>query len=1093
MAESNSNDTNAKTHTFGLRWVPRTTGLILGFWAIACAFLAVVVQLRHISEDLIKFVDSYLLLFSPNLAYASFLGLLSATVTTRKRAGWWALMAFLLLNLVATEGITRDFGFKGVTASIIAASFLVLVALSRRHFATRVRRASFLKGLLVLAVGLAISVAAGLALVETFHGSLPGNQRFAWTVNKVFGGLIENSSFDGTTMDWVSDLLGFFGALSLLAAVAVVFQTQQIRAELRPAEEEAVRALLANHGGNDSLGYFATRRDKAAVFAKSGKAAVMYRVEIGVCLASGDPIGDPEAWPHAIAAWQALADGYGWSQAVMGASEAGAHAYEAAGLNAIQLGDEAIIYTPTFSIEGNDMHVVRQAVRRVEKLGVTVRIRRHRKVSALEMRHVIDCAENWRGDETERGFSMALGRLADPADGDCLLVEALDDNGQLIALLSFVPWGAGGVSLDLMRRDPEAPNGVIEFMVAELSRRGIALSIARISLNFAVFRAAFEEGSRIGAGPVLRAWRRALILLSRWWQLEALYRSNVKFRPHWNPRYLCYDDARMLVRIGFASGIAEGFVAIPDRLRSHRSIRPANLSDAELHAIVAHQLAERQRSLAERPVPEQMRARIDKIDRVLAAGEQPYPPATPISHRTTDIPRSAEGEGVTVSGRLVRIRDHGGVIFVDVRDWSGDVQIVLERDRLGREALATFSAWFDLGDLADFTGTVGITNSGQRSVEAASWRMSAKCLHPLPDKWRGMSDPDSRVRRRYLDLAINEETRSLTRLRSTVLRQLRDSLQGRDFLEVETPILQPIHGGANARPFTTHINAYDLDLYLRIAPELYLKRLCVGGMDRVFEIGRTFRNEGADSSHNPEFTILEAYQAHSDYRVMLTLCRELIQEAAVAVYGEAIAMRLDGDGGFTPFDISGDWPVLTVREAVSLAVDTVIDSTTPAAVLQQLCDNKSIVWQDDWDAGQLLLELYEQLVEATTEAPTFYTDFPVSVSPLTRSRDDDPELVERWDLVAFGMELGTAYSELTDPIEQRRRLRAQSIRAAQGDIEAMELDEDFLEALEYAMPPTGGLGMGVDRLVMLLTGRSIRETLPFPLTKPLRAGERPGR
>ena len=1093
MAESDPDDANAKTRTFALRWVPRTTGLILGFWAIACAFLAIVVPLRHISEGLIKFVDSYILLFSPNLAYASFLGLLSAAVTTRKRAGWWALMAFLLLNLVATEGLTRDFGFKGVTASLIAAFFFVLVALSRRHFATRVRKASFLKGLLVLAVGLAISVATGLALVETFHGSLPGNQRFAWTVNKVFGGLIENSSFDGTTMDWVSDLLGFFGALSLLAAVAVVFQSQQIRAELRPAEEEAVRALLANHGGNDSLGYFATRRDKAAVFARSGKAAVMYRVEIGVCLASGDPIGDPEAWPHAIAAWQALADGYGWSQAVMGASEAGAHAYEAAGLNAIQLGDEAIIYTPTFSIEGNDMHVVRQAVRRVEKLGVTVRIRRHRKVSALEMSHVIDCAENWRGDETERGFSMALGRLADPADGDCLLVEALDDNGQLIALLSFVPWGAGGVSLDLMRRDPEAPNGVIEFMVAELSRRGIALSIARISLNFAVFRAAFEEGSRIGAGPVLRAWRRALILLSRWWQLEALYRSNVKFRPHWNPRYLCYDDARMLVRIGFASGIAEGFVAIPDRLRSHRSIRPANLSDAELHAIVAHQLAERQRSLAERPVPEQMRARIAKIDRVLAGGQQPYPPATPISHRTTDIPRSAEGAGVTVSGRLVRIRDHGGVIFVDLRDWTGDVQIVLERDRLGREALTTFSAWFDLGDLADFTGTVGITHSGQRSVNADSWRMSAKCLHPLPDKWRGMSDPDSRIRRRYLDLAINEETRSLTRLRSTVLRQLRDSLQGRDFLEVETPILQPIHGGANARPFTTHINAYDLDLYLRIAPELYLKRLCVGGMDRVFEIGRTFRNEGADSSHNPEFTILEAYQAHSDYRVMLTLCRELIQEAAVAVYGEAIAMRLDGDGGLTPFDISGDWPVLTVREAVSLAVDTVIDSTTSAAVLQQLCDSKSIAWQDDWDAGQLLLELYEQLVEATTEAPTFYTDFPVSVSPLTRSRDDDPELVERWDLVAFGMELGTAYSELTDPIEQRRRLRAQSMRAAQGDIEAMELDEDFLEALEYAMPPTGGLGMGVDRLVMLLTGRSIRETLPFPLTKPLRAGERPGR
>lgn len=1084
---SNSAPDQSKARSFTLRWVPRTAGLILGTWAIACAVLAIVVPLRRVSEGLIDFVDNYILLFSPNLAYASFLGLLAAAVTTRKRAGWRALVALLLINLVATEGLVRTFGYKGVYSTLVAVPALVIVVLSRNYFTTRVRKASFLKGLVVLAAGLAISVAAGLILVEALHGTLPMSQRFGWTVNKVFGGLIENSSFDGKTPDWVSDVLGFLGALSLLAAVAVVFQSQRMRAELRPAEEEAIRALLANHGSNDSLSYFATRRDKAVAFAKSGKAAVMYRVEIGVCLASGDPIGDPEAWPHAIAAWRSLADEYGWSQAVMGASEEGAHAYEAAGLNAIQLGDEAIIATSEFSLEGRDMHVVRQAVRRIERLDVTVRIRRHRKVPEDEMQHVITCAERWRGDESERGFSMALGRLADPADGNCLLVEALDADGQLIGLLSFVPWGSSGVSLDVMRRDPAAPNGVIEFMVAELARRGAALSISRISLNFAVFRAAFEEGNRIGAGPILRAWRRSLILLSRWWQLEALYRSNVKFRPHWNPRFVCYDDARMLVRIGFASGIAEGFVNIPDWIRSTRGIQPQRLSVDQLGAIVEHQAEDRRRSLAGRPAPEQMRTRIDKLDRVVAAGERPYPSSRPISHRAQDLPASADGADVTLSGRLIRLRDHGGVIFLDVRDWSGDVQIVLERDRIGAQALTTFTAWFDLGDLADFTGTIGLTNNGQRCVYATSWRMSAKCLHPLPDKWRGLSDPDSRVRHRYVDLAINQESRSLTRLRSTVLRQLRESLHTREFLEVETPVLQPIHGGANARPFTTHINAYDLDLYLRIAPELYLKRLCVGGMERVFEIGRTFRNEGADSTHNPEFTILEAYKAHSDYADMLKTCRELIQEAAIAVYGEPIAMRPDDAGGFVPVDLSGEWPVMTIHAAVSRAVGVDLDSSTPLAALQHLCDDHSVVWQDDWDPGQLVLELYEQLVEANTVMPTFYTDFPVSVSPLTRSRDDNPDLVERWDLVAFGMELGTAYSELTDPIEQRRRLRAQSLRAAQGDIEAMELDEDFLEALEYAMPPTGGLGMGVDRLVMLLSGRNIRETLSFPLTKPRRS------
>lgn len=1073
-----------------LEWVPRATGLFLGVWAIACAVLAVIPRLRDVAEPLVDFADNYILLFSPNLAYASFVGLLAAAVTTRKRAGWWALTVFLTINLGATEGMLRTYTFKGVTATIIAGAGLLLVVLARKHFRTRVRKASFLKALIVLAASLAASVIGGFMIVEALHGSLPGSQRFAWTVNKVFGGLIENSSFDGKTKDWISDLLGFFGAVSLLGAVAIVFQSQRMRSDLRPAEEEAIRALLATSGANDSLGYFATRRDKAVVFAPSGKAAILYRVEIGVCLASGDPIGDPQAWPQAIAAWQALADEYGWTPAVMGASEAGARAYEAAGLNAIQLGDEAIIETGTFTIEGRDMHVVGQAVRRIERLGITMQVRRHRKVPAEDMQLVIECAEKWRGDETERGFSMALGRLADPADGDCLLVEALDPDGQLIALLSFVPWGASGVSLDLMRRDPQAPNGVIEFLVAEIARRGPALSIARISLNFAVFRAAFEEGSRIGAGPVLRAWRRALILLSRWWQLEALYRSNVKFRPHWNPRFLCYDDARMLVRVGFASGIAEGFVNIPERLRSRRGIQPPRLSVDELASIVEYQAEERSRMVAEQPVSEQMRTRLDKLARVTENGDAAYPSAATITHDAVEVATLKIGTAVTISGRIMRMRDHGGVIFADLRDWSGDAQIVLDQASLGIPALTVFGRQFDLGDLADFSGTTGHTQTGTPCVHGTAWRMSAKCLHPLPNKWLGLTDPDSRVRRRYVDLAVNPDSRDLTRLRSNVLRQLRASLHQRGFLEVETPVLQPVHGGANARPFLTHINAYDLDLYLRIAPELYLKRLCVGGMERVFEIGRTFRNEGADGTHNPEFTMLEAYQAHSDYLGMLDTCRELIQAAATAAYGTPIAMRPNDSGGFDAVDLAGEWAVVSVHSAVSKAVGAPIDSATSITKLQQLSDGVGVLWQDTWDAGQIVLELYEQLVEAATVMPTFYIDFPTSVSPLTRSRDDNPDLVERWDLVAFGMELATAYSELTDPLEQRRRLRAQSIKAAQGDIEAMELDEDFLTALEYGMPPTGGLGMGVDRLVMLLTGRSIRETLPFPLTRPIRRGER---
>jgi len=440
---------------------------------------------------------------------------------------------------------------------------------------------------------------------------------------------------------------------------------------------------------------------------------------------------------------------------------------------------------------------------------------------------------------------------------------------------------------------------------------------------------------------------------------------------------------------------------------------------------------------------------------------------------------------VTVAGRVIRSRDYGGVTFAQLRDWTGDVQLLLDRSELD-DAAADF-ADVDLGDLIEATGHMGFSKNGTRSVLVRQWRLIGKCLRPLPDKHKGLTDPEARVRARYVDLAVNPGARELIRSRSEILRSIRETLFGKGFLEVETPILQQIHGGANARPFQTHINAYDLNLYLRIAPELYLKRLCVGGVERVFELGRAFRNEGVDFSHNPEFTLLEAYQAHADYRTWIDGCRELIQNAAVAANGSAVVMRPVGDdrGGSTePVDISGEWAVRTVHGAVSEALGESVDPETGVDALRKLCDSAGIPYLNHWNAGELVLELYERLVEGRTEAPTFYTDFPVSVSPLTRPHRTTPGLAERWDLVAWGVELGTAYTELTDPVEQRRRLQQQSVLAAGGDPEAMEVDEDFLQAMEYAMPPTGGLGVGVDRVVMLITGRSIRDTLPFPLAKP---------
>jgi lysyl-tRNA synthetase class 2 len=338
-----------------------------------------------------------------------------------------------------------------------------------------------------------------------------------------------------------------------------------------------------------------------------------------------------------------------------------------------------------------------------------------------------------------------------------------------------------------------------------------------------------------------------------------------------------------------------------------------------------------------------------------------------------------------------------------------------------------------------------------------------------------------RVRRRYVDLIVRDEARRTVRQRALVNSTLRAGLAARGYLEVETPMLQTIHGGAAARPFRTHMNAFDLDLYLRIAPELFLKRCIVGGLDRVFEINRNFRNEGADSSHSPEFAMLEAYQSYADYQVMATLTRELIQECSAALFGDHVARHHDG----TEVDLSGEWPQIPLYTAVSEAVGEEVTPETPVETLRALADRHDVGVDPAWIPGKVVEELFEALVQDTLQAPTFVIDYPVDTSPLTRAHRSQAGLAEKWDLYIGGIERATAYSELVDPVAQRERFTAQAVLAAAGDPEAMALDEDFLEALEYGMPPTGGMGMGMDRLMMTLTGLGIRETILFPLVRPI--------
>ncbi len=1094
------------------RWVPAAAGWTVGIIATLSLLASVSPLIRWLIKVPREFINSYLFNFpDTSIAWSFVLALLAAALTARKRIAWVVLLANMILAAVLNvadlveSGNTaaEEFGeYLGLGVHVVAVGLLVL---SYHEFWAKVRKGALFKAAAVLVTADVIGILISWALVEMFPGTLAPDSRFWYVVNRVVGfSIVDPEEFTGRPHVLLNATFGLFGALALIIAAIVLFQSQRADNALTGEDESAIRGLLELYGKNDSLGYFATRRDKSVVFAPSGRAAVTYRVEVGVCLASGDPVGDPRTWPQAIGAWLALCQTYGWAPGVMGASSQGAQAYREAGLNALELGDEAILLAGDYKLSGPDMRGVRQAVTRARRAGLKVRIRRHRDISEDEMAETIGRADKWRDTESERGFSMALGRLGDPADADCLLVEALDRDDQVVAMLSLVPWGTTGVSLDLMRRSPQSPNGTIELMVSELALNAETLGIIRISLNFAMFRSAFEQGAQLGAGPVARLWRGLLLFFSRWWQLETLYRSNMKYQPEWVPRYACYEDARLIPRVGVASALAEGFLVLPFKRREkvqtgrHPAVPPRLVESGLLHPDGStpdvSQLQQRAEATNKEEshsrLPEQVRVRLTKLKTLQRNGIDAYPVGTPPSHSIAQALDANDQDTVSVSGRILRIRDFGGVLFAQLRDWTSEIQVLLDNSRLEHGRTADFTAAIDLGDLIEVTGHMGFSKNGTRSLIVRDWRMIGKCLRPLPNKWKGLTDPEARVRTRYVDLAVNPESRNLITARSAVLRSVRDTLFAKGFIEVETPILQQIHGGASARPFVTHINTYDLNLFLRIAPELYLKRLCVGGVERVFELGRAFRNEGVDFSHNPEFTLLEAYQAHADYKMWIDGCRELIQNAAEAANGSQTVLRprggdeSNGAHRLEPVDISGVWPVKTVYGAVSDALGEQIDPDTSLARLRRLSDAARIPYRAHWDAGALVLELYEQLVEDRTEQPTFYIDFPISVSPLTRPHRSEPGVAERWDLVAWGVELGTAYSELTDPVEQRRRLQEQSLLAAGGDPEAMELDEDFLQAMEYAMPPTGGLGMGIDRLVMLITGRSIRETLPFPLAKP---------
>ena len=487
-------------------------------------------------------------------------------------------------------------------------------------------------------------------------------------------------------------------------------------------------------------------------------------------------------------------------------------------------------------------------------------------------------------------------------------------------------------------------------------------------------------------------------------------------------------------------------------------------------------------------LPEQLRIRREKRAGLIERGVEPYPVAVARTSSLADIRAKyadleidkATGDIQSLTGRVIFKRDTGKLCFATLREGDGtELQAMLSLDKVGQEVLDSWKSDIDLGDIVSVTGEIITSKRGELSILANSYAMAAKSLRPLPNDHKPMSE-ETRVRMRYVDLIVREEARSNARLRPAVMRSLRETFHNENFIEVETPMLQVMHGGAAARPFKSFSNAYDMDLFLRIAPELFLKRCVVGGIERVFEINRNFRNEGADSSHSPEFAMIESYQAYGDWRSIADLTRSLVQNAAMAIAGSHTVTHHDGRQA----DLGGKWKEISLYDAISSGVGETVTALTPIDDLKKIATKLGMKIDPKWITGKLAEEIFEHVAKDQLIEPTFVMGFPVDTSPLVRAHREIPGVAEKWDLYVDGFELATGYSELIDPVIQRERLVEQATLGAKGDLEAMQVDEDFLRAMEFAMPPMGGMGMGVDRLLMALTGLGIRETILFPLVKP---------
>ncbi|PMD37875.1 DUF470-domain-containing protein [Hyaloscypha variabilis F] len=862
----------------------------------------------------------------------------------------------------------------------------------------------------------------------------------------------------------ISLVAGYVTLVSFTAA-------PKYKGRLLTAEDELrIRELLWQNEEQDSLGYFATRRDKKVVFAPDNKAAITYRILGGVSLASADPIGPEKSWPGAIREWMTEAASNGLIPAVLAASEKGARCYVRHGLKAIELGDEAVIDVHEFSKSTRRRAPLRKAASKLQNLGFKGRVRRQKNIPKDELLQIGLRAAQWRESEGERcGFSMALSRLGEPADENCVLVTALDPEDTIQGVLSLVPWGRHGLSLDFMCTNRNSQSGLCEFMISELVAASPRLAVSKISLNFVQFRYVFEQADSLGAGFFFWGYRALVRLLSRVVQLESLYRFTMKCDPQWQPKYSCYPRVSQIPRITWLSLTAEGYFPywrkVPiQECRGHteafiNAVRRINASTVSENSTQSSRIDTlRHAKLAQYKVAGKdplIASFSTDSDLMAARGEVDEPPSNTLS-----------GKCRSLAGRVMAKRDMGRLCFLTLSDFGDNIQAILNVEKLGLNSFRDMIRQIDVGDMIGVRGELLKSRRGEVSIMVSEWVLTAKCLHAFSRKQEEAFGRESLAQNSFISLISCPKSRKMILLRSRVKSALYRCLLEHGFLEIETPLVlgQKASEWQSTAP---HSLAWPMcDTYR--ANVLYMKSLCIAGANRIFQFSSSSCIKGAQILDG-ESTILEAYHVHTDYLGLVDLVRQLVQQAARTVHGGEFVKRRFNNG-VVEVDISGRWQVLSVYTAVALALQSPIPIDTAYEELLRECQCSGVKTPPKASKDQLVMCAFEQLVRTKTEHPIFYTDYPLSLSPFTRPQQKDSRLGERWSLIAFGVEIATGWGELADPIEYRRQTIMKSGENEFGlNSGNMELKDEYLEALEYGMAPTAGLKLGVGDLLAMLT------------------------